>query len=1136
MYRYNSIVMILVCLSIVEQSQAQLYSTDFSSSSGTFASCTNNSFAISGGLLSASNPQNCDWTSDSFSFEGYSEITITSNITFDGDGESNDYLQVGYSVDGGSVTFISDAAQMSSGDADELEPNGVDMADNGSITFSYDLSGLSGTNIQIVFRFQTSVNSETWEVDDLTVTGKTFSNQLYCNDFSSSSGTFSSCFSNYFQISGGQLEASNPSTCVWTSTSFSLSSYSEIIINADINFVGDGEAADYLQIGYSVDGGGVTYISDAAQMAASDADEIEPDGNDMADNGSMAFSYDLSGLSGTNLQLVLRFQTSANSEIWEVDNLCVGGKTLAATPEICNNGIDDDGDGVIDFVDSDCFNIDTDGDGTDDATDTDGDSIPDVIEGRCVPEALSGSDVTNIGNANSIVSSSNVSNGTNLLDGNTGTNAAFTASGTAVIDLGAVIYTYFSTGAIYTISTDPSNNFQIYVEESTDGVNWSDAGYVPDILNGAGNEDWPFIPLINTRYIRISEYGSDAAMQITRVTINQTIPACTDANSDGTGNANYNDLDSDDDGCVDSLEIGRGYSNLGPRDFNNDGVPDYQDAAYNNCTPDTDGDGVSDLDDLDDDNDGIMDEVEDGCVEAVVFPGSSVAANSISMITPQYILEQDDLYTYTDNVGDNIVVDFGRALDIGTTYTVYWRTRSNGNNAVLSLSESTDNVTFNDNDFDTGTAGTQFDETDVYPAQRTTTITVQTDGTRYVRIERRSGSFEIDLDAVLGSDASSGEVVCNPTDTDGDGVIDASDPDSDNDGILDRIEAQTDGTKAGSTDLSGTDTDGDGLDDNFDSGTGTVIDSPVNTDGDALADFRDADTDGDQVTIDGIVYGYDYMEGFDDDGDYDAQAELIALGAAVDPTTYNSTDSNANGVPDWLDDDDADGVPNFSDPNSAHYADSDSDGLADLFDSDAGGSDSNTPGGSPPYYRDPTVVIILPVQLISFTGMPDEESVMLNWITASEINSAWFDIEHSVDGQEFMSIGRLSAAGQSHELMRYSFKHGEPQKGLNYYRLKQVDIDGSYEYSKALSIDMENSDNTPNTVVFPNPSENLFIVSSKSETIRSIVVYDVLGRVVYRTEVENSVGVIDLSAIVNGRYTAVIQTASAVIVKYLLKK
>jgi hypothetical protein len=94
----------------------------------------------------------------------------------------------------------------------------------------------------------------------------------------------------------------------------------------------------------------------------------------------------------------------------------------------------------------------------------------------------------------------------------------------------------------------------------------------------------------------------------------------------------------------------------------------------------------------------------------------------------------------------------------------------------------------------------------------------------------------------------------------------------------------------------------------------------------------------------------------------------------------------------------------------------------------------------------------LPVSLLDFNGAVRAKAVELNWKTAQESNSLHFEVLKSTDGITFNSIGKVNAAGNSTGLQSYQFMDNTPAVGANYYKLKQVDIDGRFEYSKNVLI------------------------------------------------------------------------------------
>ena len=120
----------------------------------------------------------------------------------------------------------------------------------------------------------------------------------------------------------------------------------------------------------------------------------------------------------------------------------------------------------------------------------------------------------------------------------------------------------------------------------------------------------------------------------------------------------------------------------------------------------------------------------------------------------------------------------------------------------------------------------------------------------------------------------------------------------------------------------------------------------------------------------------------------------------------------------------------------------------------------------------------LPVELITFSveQKPNGDK-LISWITASEINSDYFVIERSIDGVNFIPIGQTKGAGNSNQIIYYNFIDQTQTIETNYYRLKQFDLDGSYNYSNIISI--ESQDFIPQKFSFgvlPNPSNGQKII------------------------------------------------------------
>lgn len=142
--------------------------------------------------------------------------------------------------------------------------------------------------------------------------------------------------------------------------------------------------------------------------------------------------------------------------------------------------------------------------------------------------------------------------------------------------------------------------------------------------------------------------------------------------------------------------------------------------------------------------------------------------------------------------------------------------------------------------------------------------------------------------------------------------------------------------------------------------------------------------------------------------------------------------------------------------------------------------------------------VTLPVELISFTGTKQSNDVLLKWITASEKNSDYYIVERSTDGSTFSSIGRVAAAGNSNTTLNYSLIDHQPNLGENYYRLKQVDKDGTVTYSSIILINFDNALKSYIDNVRPSPvnTELFFDFYSPIDDKLLIKLYDNTGRLV----------------------------------------
>lgn len=153
----------------------------------------------------------------------------------------------------------------------------------------------------------------------------------------------------------------------------------------------------------------------------------------------------------------------------------------------------------------------------------------------------------------------------------------------------------------------------------------------------------------------------------------------------------------------------------------------------------------------------------------------------------------------------------------------------------------------------------------------------------------------------------------------------------------------------------------------------------------------------------------------------------------------------------------------------------------------------------------------LPIELTKIDIQKFSFSNSLHWSTATELNNSHFDIQRSADSKNWETIGTVQGNGTTLEPQEYRYTDRQPLPGINYYRLKQVDYDGQYEYSKVVSVDFGKG--TRPGVLSPNPVGSELFLSLPEETdgAVSVTVFDLNGRIWQQKDhISNSLDVREL--------------------------
>ncbi|MCZ2222606.1 MAG: choice-of-anchor A family protein [Chitinophagales bacterium] len=617
-----------------------------------------------------------------------------------------------------------------------------------------------------------------------------------------------------------------------------------------------------------------------------------------------------------------------------------------------------------------------------------------------------------------------------------------------------------------------------------------------------------------SNYLSVMEYlgtgaGNDGTPNsiLNVVTSNSNV---TDANfeigkdTDGDGVPDYEDIDDDNDGITDVNEHG-GIDPLADCDC--DGIPNYLDPTpgcsipWSDCNSDGindyfdwDRDGIINSWDLDSDNDGILDVVE-------ARPNSVAFTNHINGII-----------TGTDNDGNGL----RSSADNGSGFN---NPHLNGIIPQDLDRDGTPNFLDLDSDGDGLTDLTE--ALGVYSATGVVSGS-DTDGDG-VRGENFGSNQPNVADNINGFGAKG----IDPIDSDGDGKPDAYDIDSDNDGITDNAEAQATCTFKMPT---GNDCDGDGVDDAYDIGgcgscnrtSGGL--SPFDKDGDGTPDYLDTDTDNDGVLD--IYEGHNvktpnYWADATGDADKDGLMDYFdGFNILIEQSNYwrNAINNNMGNNGSW----DTGVGPTGS--------------ISQLPKSRVG--DCNVGD------RDWRDFMILPVSLLDFRGNINNENIAkLSWSVTAEINMSHYEVERSTTGNDFISIAKVNANNlvAVSAISDYSVDDNVANlTGNIYYRLKLVERDGSFKYSKVISFKLV-KDGKYGIAVHPNPAVNFFnlkVIAEKDENA-IIKVVDIIGRtlITQQTKVlagNNTISFNDLSKLSAGTYSVQVMMNNQIYIEKLI--
>jgi hypothetical protein len=163
--------------------------------------------------------------------------------------------------------------------------------------------------------------------------------------------------------------------------------------------------------------------------------------------------------------------------------------------------------------------------------------------------------------------------------------------------------------------------------------------------------------------------------------------------------------------------------------------------------------------------------------------------------------------------------------------------------------------------------------------------------------------------------------------------------------------------------------------------------------------------------------------------------------------------------------------------------------------------------------------VALPVSWLYVKAQLVIDKTTISWATAQESNTNKFEVEHSINGSNFIKVGQVTAAGNAYNTSVYSFIHTQPLNGFNYYRIKQIDNDGKFKYSDVVTV--LKKDNLVQTIIAPNPVKDiLHVVEPKEIFIGTAEIYNTAGSLIMRKAINNKQQVYSLpvSNLASGAY------------------
>lgn len=178
----------------------------------------------------------------------------------------------------------------------------------------------------------------------------------------------------------------------------------------------------------------------------------------------------------------------------------------------------------------------------------------------------------------------------------------------------------------------------------------------------------------------------------------------------------------------------------------------------------------------------------------------------------------------------------------------------------------------------------------------------------------------------------------------------------------------------------------------------------------------------------------------------------------------------------------------------------------------------------------------MPISLLSFQAkIQNNQEVLIDWVTAAEINNDFFTVEKSTDGVSWQVLTYVNGSGTTSQSKYYSVIDTDPFEGISYYRLKQTDFDGTFEYFTPVSIYFERNSEERFTL-YPNPNNGNFHIDYQGDKDVELRIFDMQGRVIYTSVLSGrNITSVNLPQLPGGLYTVVFYSDEVISQKMLIR-